>query len=85
MEILMSTQGTTLLYNIIESEIILCVPLNFGKNSRLGYTWCIVWQYYTKAWYSIGIVNFSKASYTIPKLYQYFRHRYRRTFVTERG
>ena len=23
--------------------------------ARLGYTGCIVWQYYTEAWYSIGI------------------------------
>ena len=28
--------------------------------ARLGYTGRIVWQYYTKAWYSIGIVKFSK-------------------------
>ena len=39
--------------------------------SRLGYTGRIAWQYYTEAWCSICIAIFSKASYTIRKLYQY--------------
>ena len=39
--------------------------------SREGYTRCIVWKYYTNAWYSIGKVKFSKTSYAIPKLHQY--------------
>ena len=42
-----------------------------GSIPRLGYTGRIVWQYYTEALYSIGIEIFSKASYTIPKLYQH--------------
>ena len=46
------------------------------RESRLGYTGRIVWQYYTKVWYSIGIVNFLKASYTLQKLYQYSSNKY---------
>ena len=35
------------------------------SGSRMGYTIGIVWCYYTKAWYSIGIVEFLKMSYTL--------------------
>ena len=55
-------------------------PTNPAKSqSREGFTRRIVWQYYTKAWYSIGKVKFSKTSYAIPKLYQYLPG----NFVTE--
>ena len=32
---------------------------------RMGYTIGIVWCYYTKAWYSIGIVESLKMNYTL--------------------
>ena len=35
------------------------------RRPRMGYTIGIVWCYYTKAWYSIGIVEFLKMSYTL--------------------
>jgi hypothetical protein len=33
--------------------------------SRMSYTIGIVWYYYTKTWYSIGIVEFLKMIYTL--------------------
>ena len=54
-------------------------PCYIKSLSREGYTRRIVWQYYTKAWYSIGKLKFSKTSYAIPKLHQYLPG----NFVTE--
>ena len=54
-------------------------PFSIMSQSRVSYTGHIVCQYNTKAQYNISIANFSKASYTIPKLYQYLPG----NFVTE--
>ena len=73
----MIEQTKTLLVNFSEQKVTfqkLCIRYKIDKNilsvipsmyvARMGYTIGTVWCYYTKAWYSIGIVEFLKMNYT---------------------